>query len=152
LFAERLLNVVLAAFDDVRAGSLAAAFAVTFFPVTLLGMYSPFAIRLLRPSAERSGLVSGTVYGVSTAGSILGTLGTTFLLIPSIGSRAIPITLGLAGLAAGLALVALRRAAPLVLLAALLATTQARAEDLVDMSVRAALAAREDGRIAHIES
>ena len=39
-----------------------------FFPVTLLGMYSPFAIRLLLRSAQRSGSVSGTVYGVSTAG------------------------------------------------------------------------------------
>ena len=33
--------------------------------------------------------VSGTVYGVSTFGSIVGTLGTTFILIPSIGTRAI---------------------------------------------------------------
>ena len=60
-----------------------------FFPVTLLGMYSPFAIRLLLRSAQRSGRVSGTVYGVSTAGSIVGTLGTTFFLIPAIGTRAI---------------------------------------------------------------
>ncbi len=33
--------------------------------------------------------MSGTVYGVSTAGSIVGTLGTTFFLIPLIGTRAI---------------------------------------------------------------
>jgi hypothetical protein len=45
-----------------------------FFPVTCLGMYSPFAIRLLLRSAQRSGSVSGAVYGVSTAGSIVGTL------------------------------------------------------------------------------
>ena len=38
---------------------------------------------------QRSGRVSGAVYGISTAGSIVGTLGTTFLLIPTIGSRAI---------------------------------------------------------------
>src|SRR5581483_5782230 len=34
LFSERLMEGVLAAFDDVRAGSLAAAFVILFFPVT----------------------------------------------------------------------------------------------------------------------
>src|ERR1044071_8790553 len=101
LFAQNLLEAVLAAVDDVRSGSLIAAFAITFFPVTFLGMYSPFAIRLLLRSAQRSGAVSGTVYGISTAGSNAGTLGTTFLLIPAIGSRAITITLGIAGIASG---------------------------------------------------
>ena len=43
LFAQALLELVLAGFDDVRTGSLAAAMAVMFFPVTFLGMYSPFA-------------------------------------------------------------------------------------------------------------
>ena len=78
-------------------------------------MYSPFGIRLLLRSAQSSGRVSGTVYGVSTLGSIVGTLGTTFLLIPSIGTRAITLTLGVAGIVSGLLLVALRccgRAAP----------------------------------------
>ena len=76
------MEAVLAAFDDVKAGSLAAAFVILFFPVTFLGMYSPFGIRLLLHSAQSSGRVSGTVYGVSTFGSIVGTLGTTFILIP----------------------------------------------------------------------
>src|SRR5882762_10334938 len=101
-FAEALMELVLAAFDDVKAGSLAAAFAILFFPVTFLGMYSPFGIRLMLHSAQNSGRVSGTVYGVSTFGSIVGTLGTTFLLIPAIGTRAITLTLGLAGIASGL--------------------------------------------------
>src|SRR5215211_8136603 len=69
LFAQALLELVLAAFDDVRSGSLAAAMAIMFFPVTFLGMYSPFAIRLLLRSPHHSGVVSGTVYGISTARS-----------------------------------------------------------------------------------
>src|SRR5262249_58270805 len=72
--------------DDIRAGSLLASLALMFFPVTFLGMYSPFAIRLLLRSPQRSGRVSGAVYGISTAGAIVGTLGTTFFLIPTIGS------------------------------------------------------------------
>src|SRR5437588_9792673 len=139
LFSEPLMEAVLAAFDDVRAGSLAAAFVILFFPVTFLGMYSPFAIRLMLQSAQASGRVSGTVYGVSTLGSILGTLGTTFLLIPSIGTRAITLTLGLAGILSGLALIAapkLRRTA-FALLLALIAAPQVRGEELVDAKARA---------------
>ena len=93
----------------IKLGSLASSFAIMFFPVTLLGMYSPFAIRLLMRSPHRSGVVSGTVYGISTAGSIVGTLGTTFYLIPLIGSRAITISLGVAGVVAGLVLLATQR-------------------------------------------
>src|SRR5437868_10720784 len=105
-FSQRLIEWVLGATDDVRSGSLAAAFVILFFPVTFLGMYSPFGIRLLLQSAQQSGRVSGTVYGISTLGSIVGTLGTTFILIPSIGTRVITFTLGAAGVLAGLALIA----------------------------------------------
>src|SRR6188474_3290962 len=101
-FSEPLMEFVLGALDDVKAGSLAAAFVILFFPVTFLGMYSPFGIRLLLHSAQSSGRVSGTVYGVSTFGSIVGTLGTTFILIPTIGTRAITFTLGIAGVLSGL--------------------------------------------------
>ena len=84
-----LLEGVLTGIDDVRAGSLLAALALMFFPVMLYGVYAPFAIRLILRSTQHAGVVSGTIYGVSTAGSIVGTLGTTFVLIPSIGTRAI---------------------------------------------------------------
>src|SRR5205807_8592770 len=87
--------------DDIKLGSLAAAMAIMMFPVTFLGMYSPFAIRLLMRSRQSAGSVSGTVYGISTAGSILGTLATTFFLIPLIGTRAITFALGIVGLFGG---------------------------------------------------
>ena len=70
-FAEAVLEFVLDRIDDIRLGSLSAALAIMFFPVALLGMYSPFAIRLLLRSALNSGRISGTVYGISTAGSIV---------------------------------------------------------------------------------
>lgn len=158
LFSERLMEAVLAAFDDVKAGSLAAAFVILFFPVTFLGMYSPFAIRLMLQSAQASGRVSGTVYGVSTLGSIIGTLGTTFLLIPTIGTRAITLTLGAAGILSGLVLMAApgsrsgRRRAGLILALAVLVAPQARAEDLLDAKTRAEMHAHADGRVAHLET
>src|SRR5438093_12995752 len=80
-FSDALLEFLLADIDDVRAGSLVASLAILLFPVTLLGMYSPFAIRLMLRSAERSGTVSGTGYGISPAGSIVGPPGPTVPLI-----------------------------------------------------------------------
>jgi spermidine synthase len=165
-FSEPLLELLLAGIDDVRTGSLVAAVAILFFPVTLLGIYSPFAIRLMLRSPQQSGVVSGTVYGVSTAGSIVGTLGTTFFLIPMIGTRAITLSLGACGVACGLILLALsrlgrrRRVSALVgaLLVAVLgscmvlAAPTARAQSLIDLNVRAAMLKRADGRIAHVES
>jgi spermidine synthase len=157
-FAQAILKFVLAGVDDIRAGSLIASLALMFFPVAFLGMYSPFAIRLLLRSAQHSGRVSGAVYGISTAGAIVGTLGTTFFLIPTIGSRAITLTLGALGLAAGLALLALgrlHRPAGSVLVVVALAVSTApvgRADNLIDEAVRARMLERADGRLAHIET
>ena len=160
-FAEGVLERVLDAIDDIRTGSLVSALALMFLPVTLLGMYSPFAIRLLLRSPQSSGRVSGAVYGVSTAGSIVGTLGTTFFLIPAIGSRAITFTLGAAGVIAGLSLLVLARpkrgapgAAALIVVALLTTLTApaARAESLLDEGIRTAMLKRGNGRIAHIET
>jgi predicted membrane-bound spermidine synthase len=157
-FAQAILEFVLAGVDDIRAGSLISALALMFFPVTFLGMYSPFAIRLLLRSAQRSGRVSGAVYGISTAGAIVGTLGTTFFLIPTIGSRAITLMLGALGLAAGSALLALarlrRRAGAALVVIALAAPTApaGRADNLIDEGVRVAMLERGDGRLAHIET
>src|SRR5215475_8760988 len=161
-FSTMLLEALLEAIDDIKAGSLASAFVLMFFPVAFYGAYSPFAIRLLLRSTHASGGVSGGVYAISTAGSIVGTLGTTFLLIPAIGTRAITFSLGAAGVACGVALIAYparrRRMRMSVLLAtsllgletfvAMASPSAARAADVFD---RATLLAREDGQLAHIE-
>jgi spermidine synthase len=162
-FAGPVLGFVLSSIDDVRLGSLCAALAIMFVPVMLLGVYSPFAIRLVLRHAQHSGTVSGTMYGISTAGSIAGTLGTTFVLIPTIGTRAITLLLGLAGVLCALLLIALQRtrrlgagprsAAGLVTFAVILfASTDARSEGPFDASVRAQMLKHSDGRLAHIET
>ena len=104
-FSEEVIQFFAWQIDDIKMGSLAAALAIMLFPVTLLGMYSPFAIRLLMDSKQNAGAVPGTVHGISTAGSILGTLATTFFLIPLIGTRAITISLGVLGVLGGAILV-----------------------------------------------
>src|SRR3954452_14208336 len=141
-FADEIVQFFAWQIDDIRLGSLAAAMAIMLFPVTFLGMYSPFAIRLLIESKRNAGAVSGTVYGISTAGSILGTLGTTFFLIPLIGARAITASLGVLGLLGGALLVVTGRTSRRTLMpgivAALLASQlatppQAYAEDRFDL-------------------
>lgn len=57
------------------------------FPVGLLGMVSPFVIRLATTKVEAAGSVAGGLYAWSTLGSILGTFGAAFILIPLLGSR-----------------------------------------------------------------
>jgi len=58
-------------------------------PLSLLGTFSPIAVSILTRSAEEAGRVAGLVYGFSTIGNVIGTLLTTFTLIPAIGSRSI---------------------------------------------------------------
>jgi spermidine synthase len=157
-FAQPMLEWVLAGIDDIKAGSLLASMAILFFPVTFFGMYSPFAIRLMLRSAARSGTISGAVYGISTIGSIAGTLGTTFFLLPSMGSRTLTLTLGAIGVASALVLIALpslarrRAAAPALVVTMLFACAEARAQALIDEQARAALFKRPDGQIARIET
>jgi spermidine synthase len=159
-FADVILGIVSNTMDDVRLGSLAAAFAIMVLPVALLGVYSPFAIRLVLRAAQHSGTVSGAVYGVSTAGSIAGTLGTTFFLIPAIGTRAITLLLGAAGLCCGLLLFALGRlhrppkgAAVLAAFAVLvLGGDRAWSDDVFDANVRSQMLKHGDGRVAHLET
>jgi predicted membrane-bound spermidine synthase len=65
-------------------GPLSAAFAIFFVPSFLMGMVSPYAIKLRASSLTGLGTVAGNLYALSTAGSIVGTLLTTFWLIPTL--------------------------------------------------------------------
>ena len=63
-------------------------------PSVLLGMVSPFAVRLAARELARIGNVSGRLYALSTVGSIVGTLLTAFWLVPLMGVRALLQALG----------------------------------------------------------
>ena len=56
-------------------------------PVTLLGVVSPFAIRLLTKEVSQSGRSSGSLYAISTFGSIVGAFLPVLWLIPTFGVR-----------------------------------------------------------------
>ena len=88
--ANPVLRAAANAFDTLQVGILAGAFAGVLIlftvPVTLFGMVSPFAIRLSMEDAGHAGNTAGTIYGISTLGSFLGTFLPTLLLIPTIGT------------------------------------------------------------------
>jgi hypothetical protein len=87
--ADLVMSQILNSIGDGPSAILLAAAALLLVPLSLLGMFSPVAVRLLTRSAEESGGVAGLVYGISTIGNVVGTLITTFALIPTIGSRSI---------------------------------------------------------------
>ena len=132
-----------------------------FFPVTLLGMYSPFAIRLLLRSPLRSGRVSGTVYARLHRGIDRRNLGHD--LLPHPGHR----------LARDHAdarrsrhrqrhlsccctrrfgATRVRSPASACWRPSLLTAPTSRADSVIDDATRAAMLKRADGRIAHIET
>jgi spermidine synthase len=65
-----------------RLGPLTAAVAIFFAPTMALSLVSPIAVRVGRRESEGVGRTAGGLYALSTAGSILGSLGTAFWLIP----------------------------------------------------------------------
>jgi hypothetical protein len=81
LYAEPLMQAIFERVEDPRYGSLLAASAMFALPTSVLGMISPYAVRLLVLHPDRSGHVAGTLYFVSTLGSALGTLATSFYLV-----------------------------------------------------------------------
>ncbi len=89
--ADPLLDVAVDALDSVSAGafvgSLLAVLGLVAVPVLLLGAVAPYAIRLGVTTLEEAGRVSGRLYAISTAGSLVGTLLSALVLIPLVGTR-----------------------------------------------------------------
>jgi hypothetical protein len=67
--------------EDPRYGSLLAASLLFILPTVILGMISPYSVRLLVETTHESGQVAGRLYFVSTMGSALGTLATSFYFV-----------------------------------------------------------------------
>ena len=89
--AEPFLSAAVDAFAGASVGAfLGSFFAVMLLfsaPITLLGMASPFAVRLGVTTIEEAGAVAGRMYALSTSGSIIGTFLPVAVLIPAIGTR-----------------------------------------------------------------
>jgi predicted membrane-bound spermidine synthase len=89
--AKPFLDVTVEGLDETSAGAVVGSFLGVLLlcapPVVLLGMVSPFAIRLAVASIATAGAVAGRLYALSTAGSLLGTFLPALVLIPAIGTQ-----------------------------------------------------------------
>lgn len=110
LVGPALLAAVQGAFAVSQFGLIASSLiGVTLLfgpPSFALGCIYPFAIKLLLRDVRSAGNVAGSVYAVSTIGSMAGTFGAVLWLMPSYGVRVtfvVVAVLSLATAATGLA-------------------------------------------------
>ena len=81
LFADPIMEPIFLTIADPRYGSLFASIFLFFIPTSILGMISPYSVRLMVESQEHSGHMAGLLYFISTLGSAAGTLGTSFYFV-----------------------------------------------------------------------
>jgi predicted membrane-bound spermidine synthase len=135
-------------------GSLLAIIVLFFPPMILLSFVPPYLIKLIS-STDDIGISSGRIFSLSTLGSIVGGLVTTFFLIPFIGTRTSillsAIILCLLGVA-GLRSVRLLAAAAAVLVISPLALASRGESKIIfqDESVYNIIAVEQDGDIRYL--
>ena len=81
LWAGPIMESIFMSIEDTRYGSFVACMALFFIPTVILGMISPYSVRLLVTDKNSSGQTAGVLYFVSTLGSALGTIMTSFYFV-----------------------------------------------------------------------
>ena len=87
LAGERLAERIGAATHGSAAGTLLASALLFGPPSVLLATVSPYAVKLAARDLSHLGNTAGRLFAISTAGSLAGTLGCTFGLIPFLQLR-----------------------------------------------------------------
>ncbi len=70
---------------DYLASTLAMAFVVSFIPAVFMGILFPLGLRIYAGDVHRIGVKAGNIFFSNTAGCVLGSLLTGFVLIPFAG-------------------------------------------------------------------
>jgi hypothetical protein len=78
---ELILEVIFYSFDDPRLSAILGSLFLFFLPIFALGTISPYCVRLAADSLTTSGQAAGRLYFISTLGSTIGTLLTSFYLV-----------------------------------------------------------------------
>jgi len=81
--------------NESQYASLIATFILLIIPTLLLGIISPYAVKLASTTLARLGNIAGNLYSAATIGSIIGTFVTVFVLIPTFAINYIIFGLGL---------------------------------------------------------
>ncbi len=71
---------------SILVGSFVTILVLFIIPVTLIGMVSPFALKLALRDPRNSGKTAGMLSAISTLGSFIGTFMPVLILIPLIGT------------------------------------------------------------------
>ena len=97
LFAGGVASVAILPIDALASDSflalpiipriVALTAALFIIPAVILGMVTPVVVKLTLSDLSKTGNVVGKIYAVSTAGSILGTFLTGFVLVQLLGTR-----------------------------------------------------------------
>lgn len=136
LLAEPLQEWIIGVDFGIRANPLVSS-VLLFGPASvLMGMVSPYAVRLRAGDFASLGRTAGSLYGLSTAGSIAGTIAASFWLVQQFGSEATVLAVG-AALAACAMLTALAGGASAI-------TTGATSFALVAIGLLAAIGVGSD--------
>ena len=101
VLSEPLQELVIDVDLGIRLNPLVSS-VLLFGPASvLMGMVSPYAVRLRAGDLASLGRTAGSLYGLSTAGSIAGTLAASFWLVQEFGSEAtvLAVSVALAGCA-----------------------------------------------------
>jgi predicted membrane-bound spermidine synthase len=89
--AHPFLGQAVDALDTIEAGafvgSLVAVLVLVAVPVLVLGMASPYALRLSVQAVEEAGSTAGRLSAISTIGSLVGTFLSALVLIPFVGTK-----------------------------------------------------------------
>lgn len=89
--ADPFLSVAVDALDSISAGafvgSLIGVLVLVATPVFVMGMVSPYALRLAVRGPEDTGRTSGRLYALGTIGSLTGNFASALVLIPLVGTR-----------------------------------------------------------------
>ncbi len=94
LYGNPVSDWIFAKDMGMRLSPLLASTILFFIPSVFLGVVSPYTARLMICSLHTSGRTIGTLYALSTFGSIMGTLLTSFYLITIAGVKTLIVIQG----------------------------------------------------------
>lgn len=89
-------------FGGVPLGVFLSVLVLITLPPLVLGIVTPSSIRLVVPRVGQAGSSAGTIFALSTVGSLIGTFVPVIVLIPRIGVRNTFLTMATIGIACGL--------------------------------------------------
>jgi spermidine synthase len=125
---------------DYLSSTLAMAFVVSFIPAVFMGILFPLGLRIYAGDVHRIGVKAGNIFFANTAGCVLGSLLTGFVLIPFAGMWNTTLVLVNLSLLISLVIIARKRSFPL-----------ARTGSLVAVAVLANLLVFSDSKTFHTD-